>query len=65
MICLIFGLACLWSFLEAYEAKGAHRKRRLVAQGVIVIALYLLWISDSKTSLSCFALVGALMTLTS
>jgi exopolysaccharide production protein ExoQ len=67
MICLIFGLACLWSFLEAYRAKGdRHRKRRLVAQAIVVtVALYLLWISDSKTSLSCFALVGALMTLTS
>ena len=67
MICLIFGLACLWSFLEAYRAKeDRYRKRRLVAQGIVItIALYLLWISDSKTSLSCFALVGALMTLTS
>ena len=67
MICSIFGLACLWSFLEAYRAKeDGYRKRRLVAQGIVItIALYLLWISDSKTSLSCFALVGALMTLTS
>lgn len=67
MICLIFGLACLWGFLEAYRAKeDRYRKRRLVAQGIVItIALYLLWISDSKTSLSCFALVGALMTLTS
>ena len=67
MICLIFGLACLWSFLDAYRAKrDRDRSRRLAVHGVVVsIALYLLWIADSKTSLSCFVLVGGLMTLTS
>lgn len=66
MISLIFGLACVWSFLHAYDTEErTGRKRRMIAQGtVIIIALYLLWISDSKTSLSCFVLVGTLMGLT-
>lgn len=66
MISLVFGLACLWSFLDAYRAHGhKYRKRRLIVHGTVVsAALYLLWIADSKTSLSCFVLVGTLMTLT-
>jgi exopolysaccharide production protein ExoQ len=67
MICLIFGLASLWQFLFSYrnrEDKG--RTQRLVAHATMVsMALWLLWVADSKTSLSCFALIGGLMTVTS
>jgi exopolysaccharide production protein ExoQ len=66
MISLIFGMACLWTLLEIYADRGQrNRKRRLAAHGtIVIIAIYLLWISDSKTSLACFVLVGTLMTLT-
>jgi O-antigen ligase len=66
MISLIFGLASVWSLLHAYDTEeSTGRKRRMIAQGIVVtIALYLLWISDSKTSLSCFVLVATLMGMT-
>ncbi len=66
MICLIFGLASVWSFLVAYRSReNRFRFRRLVAQGTVAaIALWLLGIVNSKTSLACFALAGSLMILT-
>jgi O-antigen ligase len=42
-----------------------HRMRRLAAQGAVVaMAIGLLLVADSKTSLACFVLVGGLMTVT-
>lgn len=61
--CLIFGLGSLWCFLLTYRDRGAAgRTRRLLAQGVIVLmAVWLLWLSDSKTSQLCFVLAGSAM----
>lgn len=64
-ICLLYGLAALWCCLVAYRngnSDGAGRKGRLLAQGTILtMAIYLLWLSDSKTSLACFILAGPVM----
>lgn len=66
MICLIFGLASLWQLLFTYRNRDeVGRTRRLAAHATMVaMALWLLWIADSKTSLSCFVLIGGLMTVT-
>ena len=63
MICLVFGLGNLWYLIEIYkEQKGPERTRSLVAHGILVlITLWLLWESNSMTSISCFALAAALM----
>jgi O-antigen ligase len=63
MTCLIFGLACLSSFLAVCRApKDSDRLRRLTAYGAVVaMAVWLVWKADSKTSLACFVLVSSLM----
>jgi O-antigen ligase len=67
MICLVYGLACLWCFLSAYRGqKGRERARRLIAHGIILaMAFWLLWMSNSMTSISCFIMAGGLMAMTS
>jgi exopolysaccharide production protein ExoQ len=63
MICLVFGLGSLWSFLDAYEQrKMPHRIRHLAAHGVVIaMAVWLFISADSMTSLSCFVMAGAVM----
>jgi O-antigen ligase len=63
MTCLIYGLAILWRLIGVYRAeKSKLRSRRLLAYGVVLaMALWLLWKSNSMTSLSCFLLAGALL----
>jgi O-antigen ligase len=66
MISLIFGLSAVWCFLGAYRSReNRFRTRHLVAHGtVVVIALWLLWVANSKTSLVCFVLACSLMIVT-
>ena len=63
MICLIFGLGTVWNFMEIYKGqKGRQRTRPLIAQGILVLTMvWLLWESNSMTSISCFVLAGGLM----
>jgi exopolysaccharide production protein ExoQ len=65
MLCLVFGLGCLWCFLTAWkEAPGKERHRRLIAHGVILLMTFWLFrMSDSVTSMSCFAVAAMLMLL--
>lgn len=67
MTCLVVGLASLWRLLTDYrDEKGKERMRRLIAHGTIVASvMWLLWIANSMTSLSCFILAGGLMAMTS
>jgi len=66
MICLVFGLASVWSFWLAYRGKRADRFRKMLAHGtVIAMVLWLLHGAHSMTSLSCFALAIGLMVATS
>jgi exopolysaccharide production protein ExoQ len=65
-LCLMYGLAFLYYFLEAYrEEKSARRGKLLIAYGlVVVMALYLLVGSHSATALASFFLAGVPMVLT-
>jgi exopolysaccharide production protein ExoQ len=66
MICLLFGLAALYRFVQLYrEPKSNTRKHQLIAQGtLLVMTAYLIHEADSATALSCFVLAGTLMLLT-
>jgi exopolysaccharide production protein ExoQ len=65
MICLIFGLGNLWYFIEIYRGRQEEarlRTRQLIAHGIVVlITFWLLWESNSMTSISCFTMAIALM----
>ncbi len=67
MICLIFGLASTWRFLQAFRGgEGTHRAGPLIAHGAILaMVLWLFLKANSVTSLSCFLLAGGLMAVTS
>jgi len=62
-ICMVFGLAFLWCLLEQYQTKRKHhRLQYLLAYGIgLAMAMWLLWMSDSATSSSCFFMAAALL----
>jgi exopolysaccharide production protein ExoQ len=62
MICLVLGLASLWRLVTAYRARKANPGvRHFIVPGVtLAMAVYLLSLIDSKTSLGCFFL-GAML----
>jgi exopolysaccharide production protein ExoQ len=66
MICLIFGLGVVWRFNEIYRGReGEQQRRPLIAFGIVVlIMMWLLWESNSVTSISCFVLALGLMVAT-
>jgi O-antigen ligase len=65
VMCLIFGLGYLWRLLAVYRDRGLmRRKQLLIANGVILaMALWLLRMSNSMTSISCFVMASALLVL--
>lgn len=65
MICLVFGLATLFHFLQIYGEKDNPRRRaHLVADGsLLVMTIYLLLKANSATSLACFFLAAGPMVL--
>jgi O-antigen ligase len=67
IICLIFGLGSLWRVLEALHSGERPRVAGpLIAHSaVLAMALWLLWMADSATSLGCFLVGGALIALRS
>lgn len=66
ILCLFVGLYFLWSFLGLWRERETERRtQRLIARGVILaMVVYLLWICNSMTSISCFLMAGAVMVLT-
>jgi len=69
MICLLFGLAAIYRFLqlrkERKEEDGPRKKGPLIAQGALIgMTLYLLWQANSATAFACFFLAGGVMVLT-
>lgn len=66
MICLVFGLAAIYRFLQLRKEQGGARKKGpMAAQGaLIVMTLYLLWQTNSATAFACFFLAGGVMVLT-
>src|SRR2546427_4436350 len=67
IVCLVFGLGSLWRFLEALHSEERPRRAGpLIAHGAVLgMALWLLYMADSATSLACFLVGGALIALTS
>jgi exopolysaccharide production protein ExoQ len=67
MICMVFGLSSLWSFLGAFDNRAMpNRNRHMIAHAAIVaMAVLLIVRADSMTSLSCLFLAGAVMVLVS
>ena len=67
MLCVIFGLGSLWRFLAAYRDQASSRRtRQMIAHGAILaMVLWLFWMANSMTSLSCFILAGSLIAVTS
>jgi exopolysaccharide production protein ExoQ len=63
LICLVLGLGLLWRFRSTYnDREDPHRGRRLVAFGTVLgMAVWLLWMCDSMTSISALAMTGAVM----
>lgn len=66
MICLIFGLGSIWQFMGVlHKYKSVKQVRFLIAHGTLIaIAIWLCWTANSMTSLSCLAMAGTLLTVT-
>ncbi|HEY5446463.1 MAG TPA: DUF5935 domain-containing protein, partial [Pyrinomonadaceae bacterium] len=64
MICLVCGLATVWRLLMTYQDRnGIGRTQRLLAHGaILVMVLWLFWLANSMTSLSCF-IIGCILLL--
>lgn len=67
MICMVFGLASLSRVLDILRGREGRRNTRLLAaHGVIVaMAVWLLHVANSATSLACLMIGGTLLVLTS
>lgn len=67
MITLVCALGSLWCFVNAWRDKKMKRqKQHLIAHGVVLaMAIWIFWIANSMTSLSCFVLAGAVLVLSS
>ena len=66
-ICLVLGLGFVWRFLTALrnERRAARNKQLLAFGACLAMVLWLFWMANSMTSLSCFLLASALMAATS
>lgn len=64
-ICLLCGLATVWRLLMVYQDRnGTARTRQLMVHGVILMmVLWLFWLVNSMTSLSCFIIGSAILLL--
>lgn len=67
IICLVFGLASVWRFLEAVRSEeGTRRVRSMIVHGTVIAqALWLFHMADSATSLVCFLIGSILIGITS
>jgi exopolysaccharide production protein ExoQ len=64
-ICMVFGTAVLWQMLRVSRDTKSLSRRELIAKGsVFAMTLYLIWVIDSKTALTCFLLANTLIVLT-
>lgn len=63
MICLVFGIAYWWRLNT--ELFGPRRRRHLIVHGIMLaMILWLFWMANSMTSVSCFVLAGGVITVT-
>jgi exopolysaccharide production protein ExoQ len=62
MACMVFGFASFWRLLQTSRGPHRDRSRAYIVHGsVLAMAIWLLYISDSKTSLACFVATSALI----
>jgi exopolysaccharide production protein ExoQ len=62
MTCMVFGFAASWRVLEAWRGSRRARAKALLVHGTILLmAIWLLFKSDSKTSLICFVATSGLI----
>jgi exopolysaccharide production protein ExoQ len=62
MTCLVFGFAAFWRVLQVWCGPRRERIKTLIVHcTVLAMAIWLLILSDSKTSLSCFVLTSGLI----
>jgi exopolysaccharide production protein ExoQ len=62
MICMVFGFVAFWRVVHEWRGSRSDRTRLLIVHGtLLVLAIRLLWICDSMTSLSCFGLTCVLV----
>ena len=63
MTCLVFGLASAWRFFQELQKDDQSNGRGpLIAHGaILVMTLWLFWMSKSMTSLACFILASGLI----
>jgi exopolysaccharide production protein ExoQ len=67
MICLVLGLASLWSLIGAFESSALPRRtQHMIAHAsTLALAVLLILRADSMTSFSCLFIAGAVMVLVS
>jgi exopolysaccharide production protein ExoQ len=64
MACMVFGFAAAWRVIEAWSARRRDRTKVVIVHGTILaMGIWLLKLSDSATSLACFGLTSALITV--
>src|SRR5207245_2245823 len=65
-ICLMCGLGALWRFFQAFRSRErSGRAGPLVAYGALLaMVLWLFWIANAMTSLSCFLMASGLLLAT-
>jgi O-antigen ligase len=62
MVCMVFGFAGVWRVFHAWAGRRHERLKNVFVHGaVLAMAVWLLVISDSKTSLACFVLTSGLI----
>jgi exopolysaccharide production protein ExoQ len=66
MITLTLGLGNVWRLVELVRSRDtAGRRRHIIAQGALLaIVLWLFWLANSVTSISCFAVGTCLLCVT-
>ncbi len=66
MICLILALGAEWRLMGEFQGRhGNHKTGPRIAQiTLFAMALWLLWIANSVTSLSCFLMASGLIVVT-
>jgi len=67
LLCLVCGLVLLWDWLELRKEQRSSKAMRLETKihfGLLLLALYLLHLSDSKTSLVCLLFGAAIIIAT-
>jgi len=65
LICMLYGLVFLSSFRAVYRRReDPKRGRRLIAYGTVILMIVrLLWLTNSMTSITGFAMAGGVMLL--